>query len=93
MTDSELLKGVYVYENDLNLTKNKVDEYFDDLFGKKLTNYPDYNCWNDDGALYKYNTDTSEYEKVEGHGHGGLCTAHSAFMNYNNIEKKNFGSI
>jgi len=87
--DIELIKAVLAYENDINLTKTKVDEYFNNLFGKKLTNYPDYNCWNGDGALYKYNSSSNEYEKVEGHGHGGLCTSHSAFINYSNIEKNN----
>lgn len=89
LDDKELIKAVYAYENDMNLTKSKVDEYFNDLFGKKLTNYPDYDCWAEDGVLYKYNINANEYEKQEGHGHGGLCTSHSAFMNYNNIEKNN----
>ena len=85
--DKDLIKGAYAYKQDDTLTKEKVDDYYNNLFGKKLTNYPDFNCWANDGILYKYNYDKNEYEREGLHGHGGLCTSKSSFIKYNNIEK------
>ena len=79
----------------MDLKKADVDDYYQNLFGQKLTSYPDLQCWNGDGILYKYNNDINEYQKDCGnndscHGHGGLDNhPKSLFVKGSSIQKEN----
>lgn len=90
LSDNDKMLGAYAYNmfinNSLNLSKSIVDDYYNNLFGVKLTSYPDLNCWAGDGALFKYNSITNQYETVGDHSHGGFPSLHSVVMKYNNIE-------
>ena len=83
---NDKMLGSYVYGKD-DLSKSVVDDYFNNLFGVKLSEYPDLNCWAGDGAFYKYNSATEKYEVTGNHGHGGLTSVHSVAMKYNDIQK------
>lgn len=88
LSDNDKMLGAYVYSNTYgSLKKTIVDDYFNNLFGVELSNYPDLNCWAGDGALFKYNSATGEYEAIGNHGHGGLASIKSVTMKYNKIDK------
>lgn len=97
MSEGDLLVGAYVYiinkYGEDNFKKQYVDEYFEDLFGMDLENYPDLMCVAGDGALYKYNAELGEYQKDCGnsdicHAHGGtLGHPKSITMKYTDISK------
>ena len=90
LSDNDKMLGIYFNLNvSESFTKALVDDYFNNLFGVELSNYPDLNCWNKDGLLYKYNASTGEYEKQQNHpGHGGQEGHNDAgIIKYNNIEK------
>lgn len=99
VSENEKLTAAFLYGNNKNQTidlkKADVDDYFQNLFGKTLTTYPDLQCWNGDGILYKFNIETNEYQKDCGdketcHAHGGLDNhPNSIFIKYNNIKKEN----
>lgn len=91
LPDNDKMLGAYSYNvrasNSLDLNRSVVDDYYNNLFGITLTNYPDLNCWAGDGVLFKYNNATGEYESLPHPGHGGLAAKHSDIMKYNSIEK------
>lgn len=94
MSDSDLLFGAYLYiinkYGEENFKKQYVDEYFENLFGRSLKDYPDLLCTSGDGVFYKYNTDLMEYQK-----NSDVCLAHeeieghpkSITMKYTDISK------
>ena len=93
----DLILGAFVYGNSYSLTKSIVDDYYNNLFGIKLTEYPDLDCWANDGVYAKYNESTNEYEVQSiklndgneiSHAHGGVGAIHSVIIKYNDIEKK-----
>lgn len=95
--DSDLILGAFVYGNNSNLTKAIVDDYYGNLFGKTITEYPDLYCWAKDGIYSKYNKAINEYEiqpvktvtgEEIGHNHSGFFAAHSILIKANKIEKK-----
>ncbi len=96
-SDKDLILGAFIYGNNSNLTKAIVDEYYHNLFGRTLTEYPDLNCWANDGIYAKYNSAIGEYEIQSiktpngdeiSHAHGGPNIVHSLFIKENKIEKE-----
>ncbi|MBR3362316.1 MAG: hypothetical protein IKG40_00135 [Bacilli bacterium] len=96
-SDKDLILGAFIYGNNSNLTKAIVDDYYNNLFGRTLTTYPDLNCWINDGIYAKYNPSINEYEKQMiktptgeeiDHAHGGPSIVHSIFIKTNKIEKE-----
>ena len=88
VSDDDKMLGAYLYSKG-KITKEIVDDYYNNLFGIELTNYPDLKCWVPHGTFYKYNTETKEYEIVGEHSHGGLSGRPQAgIIKYNNIEKQ-----
>lgn len=96
MSNQDKMLSAFLYGNVPNLSKSTVDDYFKNLFGITLKEYPNLNCWANDGVYAKYNTTTGEYElqtiktsdgdEVD-HAHGGPCILKSNIIKYNNIEK------
>ncbi len=68
----ELLYAMYTYNyTGKNVMKSDVDKYFDEVLNIKLTQYPNYKCWNDDKNLFEYDAKKQAYvEKANEHGHG-----------------------
>ena len=90
LSDKDKILGAYEYGNDYKLTKETVDDYYNNLFNIKLTEYPELECWAGDGIYAKYNSEVDEYEVVGDHAHGGLDGHPQAgIIKYNNIEKVN----
>lgn len=88
VSDEDKILGAYLYGNDYKLTKETVDDYYNNLFGIELKEYPSLNCWTGDGIYAKYNEEIDEYEIVGDHAHGGIENHPKAdIIKYNNIEK------
>lgn len=89
LSDDVKMHGAEIYAYygfNTHINKSLVDDYYNNLFGITLNNYPDLNCHFGDGVLSKYNSSIGEYEWLP-HAHGGNIINKSILMKYNDIEK------
>lgn len=77
----EKIGDITEYKLSSSISKEQVDSYFKNVYNLELSDYPDYQCWEDGKALYAYDSNKKVYQfDSNEHGHGDPHDGNKAIL-------------